>query len=145
MPWRSTSFIAEELGVTTRTVRKYCAELETRDGPKNSILYESQKAYRAILERRTDDDLDLQQERARLAKEQADKYEIENQLTKGIVVDGEETRENWQEVAAAVRAKLLSLPVKIARVSLAAESLQEIEQAARDEVYQALNELSEME
>lgn len=141
MSWKSISHIASEAGVSTRTVKKRCEGLTQQKGPKNSIVLDTRDAYRAIFEKRDSEDLDLQQERARLAKEQADKYELENELRRKKQLDADEVQEMMTECAAAVRAKLLPLPVKLARVAQAAESLQEIEQAVKTEIYAALNEL----
>ena len=49
MPWLSISYLAEITGVTTRTVRKRCEGLETRQGDKNATCYNSLEALPKIL------------------------------------------------------------------------------------------------
>lgn len=144
MTWESISRLAQLTGRTTRTVKTKCEGLATKAGDKNAILYESREALPAILFEGLTDGLDLQDERARLAKEQADKYELENAERRGELLNAVEVREKWVEIASSVRSKLLPLPVKIARVAVGSNDLREIESKVRTELYQALNELADL-
>jgi phage terminase Nu1 subunit (DNA packaging protein) len=56
--------------------------------------------------------LDLTAERARLAKAQADKTELEVAELRGELVSAQEVIEAWTQYIAAIRARLLALPSK---------------------------------
>ena len=86
--------------------------------------------------------LDLTSERARLARAQSEKVEMQNLEMRGELIPAGAVEAKWTEMAAAMRAKLLALPTRIASVALAATSLREVEDQARTEVFAALNELS---
>ena len=87
-------------------------------------------------------DLDLTAERARLARAQAIKVETENRMNDGELIPADVIEAKWTEMVAAMRAKLLALPTRIASVAMGASSLREVEDHARTEVFAALTELS---
>lgn len=86
--------------------------------------------------------LDATQERARRDKESADKLAMENERTRGELVAVEDVERVWTDIAAAIRAVLLALPVRIAQVALGAGSMREIENAARAEIHGAMHNLN---
>lgn len=86
--------------------------------------------------------LDLNAERARLAHHQADKTALEAAALKGELVRTLDVLEVWRAMAGAARAKLLSLPRKLAGVVIHAETPAEAEKALQAAVYEALDELS---
>lgn len=86
---------------------------------------------------------DLVAERARLAKEQADAQEMKNAQLRGeLLVRGEVTAA-VQGAFARVRAKLLSLPSKVAPLLIGMDSIADVTEHLRVGVYEALGELSE--
>ena len=86
--------------------------------------------------------LDLQQERAKLAKEQRKKTRLQNEELEGTLVNAEEVKETWIKYVASCRAKLLSLPTKAAPVVHILDTVQEVKDALKKEVHEALNELA---
>lgn len=89
-----------------------------------------------------DGDLDLTAERARKAKEEADRLEMENALRRRQLLDRADVDAAMSGAFARVRARLLNVPSKIAPV-VAPSAPAEAEAAIRDVLYEALRELSE--
>lgn len=87
--------------------------------------------------------LDLNAERARLAKEQADKTALENAARRGQMVDALVVVNEWTDQIAAARARLLSTPSKLAAQLVGIGDANVIAAAIRTEIYAALTELSE--
>ncbi|MCP5014130.1 MAG: hypothetical protein GY938_02460, partial [Ketobacter sp.] len=86
---------------------------------------------------------DLNVERARLTFHQANKAEIESHLLKGTVIDAVTVQLELTKMVAEIRSKMIALPVRIAQVAIAAQSLHEIQDACRREIYVALDELAD--
>src|SRR5262249_47996595 len=61
-----------------------------------------------------DSALDLDHERARLAKAQADKTEMENAIRRGEIADLQTIGEEWARLLTAFRARLLASASKLA-------------------------------
>ena len=85
---------------------------------------------------------DLNEERTRLTKAQADKAELELQEKEGSLVSSDQIKNLWSEYVANVKSKLLALPSKIGHLCQAAETYGEAEKIIKDGVYEALEELS---
>lgn len=140
MSWQPITHIAKEAGVCTKTVNAACEKLEKRrEGRK--ILIDTRDAYRAIFQKKTKESLDLNEERARLAAAQADKYELEVARTRKEQLTREEVESLLIDCASSVRAKLLALGPKLTRVAYGAESLAEVEREVNKQIDQALAEL----
>ena len=86
---------------------------------------------------------DYEAERARLTKAQADKTELEARELNGELVRVEEVSMLWAQSAGAMRARLLSLPSKVAPRARAAVSDEEAAALVEIEVLEALQELSD--
>lgn len=128
------------MGVTVVSFGQWKIEWDLKKG--NSVYYDIRKVIAFRLARDTKPKVDLTSERARLAKNQADKSEHELSILKGETIPIPEVGLHWQGMIMAMRAKLLSLPSKIAIVALEASSLTEIEEAATDLMYEALDEIN---
>lgn len=89
-----------------------------------------------------DGDLDLTAERARKAKEEADKLEMENALRRRQLLDRSDVDAAVAGAFARVRARLLNVPSKVAPM-VAPDAPAEAEAAIRDAIYEGLRELSE--
>jgi terminase small subunit / prophage DNA-packing protein len=87
-------------------------------------------------------DLDLGEERARLAKEQADAKEMENAKERGELVYIEDVAKKVEASLAKVRAKLLAIPTKVAAEATAAVSQNEVRTIIETAIIEALNELA---
>jgi phage terminase Nu1 subunit (DNA packaging protein) len=81
-------------------------------------------------------------ERTRLTKAQADKTELEVQELRGILVRVPSAAEHWRGMVARARAKLLSLPSRIAAAIAPPEKVAQCQDLAQGLVYEALAELA---
>lgn len=59
--------------------------------------------------------LDLNAEKARLAKEQADQIALKNAVTRGEVLDAEAVAQTWESIVADVRSAMLAVPGRLRR------------------------------
>lgn len=85
--------------------------------------------------------LDLTEERARLAKEQADSQEMKNSVQRGSLVQIDDVVDIVEEQFIALRAKLLGMPTKIAPLVFASSDLREAKSIFEEGVLEALDEL----
>jgi phage terminase Nu1 subunit (DNA packaging protein) len=85
---------------------------------------------------------ELEVERTRLTKAQADKTEMESAELAGVLVRVGEVAEYWARSSSAVRARLLSMPAKIGPRARVATNDQEAAAIVEAEVIEALQELS---
>jgi len=85
---------------------------------------------------------DLNIERARLTKAQADKTELEVKEIRGEVIRLPLIEQHWQSMVASMRAKLLSLPTKAAAQTATPEKLQQVTDILQALVYEALSEIA---
>ena len=88
-------------------------------------------------------ELDLSNERARLAKEQADAKEMENAVERGDLVYIEDVAKRFEDGLTKVRAKLLAIPSKVAPECHAAATVVEVQSLIDDSIREALNELGQ--
>ena len=86
-------------------------------------------------------ELDLQAERARLAKEQADSKEMENAIERGDLVYIESVAKQIEGQLTKVRTKLLAIPTKYAPELHATATAREIQLLLEQAITEALNEL----
>lgn len=91
------------------------------------------------------EELDLNAERARLAKEQADKTALENAVRRGQMVDALVVVNEWTDQIAAARSRLLATPTKLAPQLVGLQDANVVALAIRTEIYAALAELAEYE
>ena len=89
------------------------------------------------------DKLDLQQERAQLARTQREKAALQIEEMERHLVPMEEVSQLWQRMVSAMRARLLSIPSKTAPMVLTAEKQSEIMAILKEQVNEALEELRE--
>jgi phage terminase Nu1 subunit (DNA packaging protein) len=138
--------LAELTGIEYRTVARALKPLVPTPGKQRALLYESRDALPLLygeVKGKHKNDLELQQERARLARAQANVTEIQEAELRGQVVRAEVAIAHWQNLVSISRAKLLSMPAKIAHLVLGAATIGEAETIVRNEVEAALNELAD--
>ena len=85
--------------------------------------------------------LDLGEERARLAKEQADAKEMENDILRGDLVYIADVADVAEKQFAKVRSKLLSVPTKAAPEVAACATVKEVQALLEMAITEALNDL----
>ena len=132
------SQIAALFNVAPRTVREW----GEKGLPRNADgTYNGRECVAWYVAYVSGDDLDLNRERARLAKAQADKTEQENEVRRGELIPTEAVLQQWTDVLAAVRAKLLAMPSKLGPQLTNVSDAAIVAAAIKSVVYEALGEL----
>jgi len=88
---------------------------------------------------------ELTDERARLAKAQAERVEMENEVTKGNLIKIEDAQKEISSAVIACRARILSIPTTIAPFVITCETVAEVKSVIENACYEALNELSTLQ
>ncbi len=86
---------------------------------------------------------DLNDERTRLTKAQADRAELELQEKESELISTDLIKTIWSDYVANVRSKLLALPSKLGHLTQAAETYAEAEAIIKKSIYECLEELSD--
>lgn len=127
------------LGVTPRTLRDWADAPRNGDGsyPGPAIVkYWAERTFG------TGGAESHPTQRERLAAAQAEKVEAENRVRRGELVEIEQTAQGWDDIVLATRAKLLSLPTKLAPQLVRQSDPNAISRAIADEIDHALAELA---
>lgn len=136
--------IAEMFEKDRATLARALRSVPPDGGTEKRPLYRVATAVKALIayetkpdgRRGNGDEARLAAERARLAKEQADGAALKNAVTRGELVHLELAARGWRILLAAFRERCLAVPGKLAVFG------PEVETAARDEIYETLEELS---
>lgn len=86
--------------------------------------------------------ISLEVERAKLARAQTEKAELDAQARKGQLLAAEEVREAWTAIMTAVKSKLLAIPRALAPQLVNITDAAVIEARLRAKVHEALSELA---
>lgn len=84
---------------------------------------------------------DLSEERARLAKEQADGKEMENEVSRGELVHIKDVGKNLERSLTKVRNRLLAIPTDISQEVMTCDTVAEAQEVIERAILGALNEL----
>ena len=116
-----TAPLAGLLGVSTRRLNQLAEEgVAVRIAPGT---FDAAATIQAMMARASGKaagkavELDLDRERARLAKEQADGHELKNAKERGELVRAEDVVREWQGIIRTVRSAMLSVPSRCRRRS----------------------------
>lgn len=143
----SNAALARYTGLTERTIagKKGQGSLPVKDGKIDleAIIRLGMIAAAARQAGSESDDLDLNAERARKAKEEADRLEMQNAQLRGELLSRDDVDAAVIGAFARVRARMIGVPSKVAPLAAAMEGPAEIEAAVRKAIYEALRELSE--
>jgi phage terminase Nu1 subunit (DNA packaging protein) len=136
--------IAELTGKDQGTIRRGLEGVRFTEGQRGAHLYESRDVLPLIYAGPgyQEQDLDLTKERARLARAQADVTEMQKAEMEGRLIDTGIAISQWQGLVANSRARLLSMPSKIAHLVVGVTH-GEAQGIIASAVEEALNELSE--
>ena len=132
---------AEAFAVTPQALAKWAVSPVERRGRETLYFVPYVIAYREGRHSKNDK-LDLTHERARLAKSQADKTELEVEVLQGNLLPGEVVSRTWGDYVANCRARLISLP-STAAPRVIGTDMAEAETELRDLIYAALDELKD--
>jgi len=150
------SELAGLVGISQQAVAKFLAGAKVPRSGRGQIdakaflhaycahLREQAAGRAPLLEDEGDDGetFDLVKQRARLAKAQADRVEMDNALRRTQMVLAAAVTVGWQTIFVHVRAKMLSLPTKMAAMLAGLTTPAEILEKLTEAVHEALEELS---
>ena len=88
-------------------------------------------------------DTTIEQEKRRLAKAKADKFEFEYKIMEGKYLEEEIVFKYLTSMFSNIRSKLLSLPSKASKEIQAYDDLEQIEEILERHIYETLNELKD--
>lgn len=141
----SINALSVELAIDRRVLSRRLEGLvpvsETTVGKRKDRQYRLADVIAHLFDRQGEQ-LDLNQERARLAVLQQQKLELEIAELRGVLIRTEAVQDRWNELVAAVRAKMLALPSKIAVAVASPDRLQAAEDRASGLIHEALAELA---
>ena len=139
--------VAKHLGISQKMVADMVAMGQLEKKPRGQYdLDECRQQYISRLRetaagRAANGDLDLAEERARLAKEQADAKEMENAVARGELVYIEDVGGAIEKQFTKVRAKMLGIPTKVAPEAHACATVKEVQSIIELAITEALNDL----
>jgi phage terminase Nu1 subunit (DNA packaging protein) len=114
-----TKVMAHLLGVSVRRVNQMAAEeMAVKTAPGTFDAAATIQNYIAHITGKAgnrESALDLNAERARLAKEQADQIALKNTLARGEALDAEAVAREWESIIADVRSAMLAVPGRLRR------------------------------
>lgn len=144
--WVTQAQLSQDLEVSTTTVKDLTAKnVLTRINGKGYDLRQSRLDYishlREMAAGRYSGELNLQEERARLAKEQADAKEMENMIERGELVYIDHIVKRFEKQLIKCKTKLLAAPTKIAAEVHAAADVKEAKSIMEAAIEEALSEL----
>jgi len=140
----STRELAELCGLNVETIRLKVKDLPAKPGPKRANLYDSAVALRLIfLGDKDADTLDLGQERARLARHQANITAMQEDELRAELVRGGEVEAYWSQIIINAKLQLAGLARRIGHLVLGVPTLGEVESVIAAEVEATLNELAD--
>jgi len=106
---------------------------------------QSKPAIMACLEMGKKQEKTLEEEKIKLTSAQAEKVELEVEVLKGVLVPADEIEEHLNTIFGAFKARLLSIPTKAAPSVIGIINVLEIEEAIKEYIYEALEELKDYE
>ena len=132
--------LSKIFGKTERTIFRWKDEGMPRvDGKYDTAAVHEWLVQRAMDSRLSETAdgkiLDLNAERARHSKEQADKLEMENAVRRGLLMDANHTAGLWSKIAVAAKTRLLAIPSKAAPL-LVGKKVAEIKDVLETHVYE---------
>ena len=125
-----------------RTVKARLSTLTPQNGPKGAHLYDLKDALPLLVAKSSDGDYDLEQERARLAHHQANNEALKELVMKKALIPADEVKAGWITLVTRFKAKMLSIPSKMAHQVAQTSDHHEIEQLLRVGINEALTELA---
>ena len=105
-------------------------------------FYESGEALKAIYTGQAQEELNLQEERAKLAKAQTEKTQCETEKLKQNLVNAEDVVSEWSKYINNTRSKLLLLPTKMSKDLKGISETKDIERILEDAIFECLTGLS---
>jgi len=133
--------VSKHLGISLTTVsnwtRQGCPHVISIDGRKLYILADV-FTWRLSSGKQSN----LETERARLAKEQADKLEMENAVSRGELANPEDFILENMRIIGACRGKILAIPMRLSPQVVGCSNLAEVKDILERGVCECLDELA---
>lgn len=126
-----------------RKIKELLVDLEPEQKTGREFLYDAYKAVPLLFESRNGGNLDLSNERAKLANAQTEKTIIETEKLKEKYVLLEDLQREWETAVLNARAKLLLLPKKMSSDLKGLTDTAVIEERLEEYIYNALTDLSQ--
>jgi len=143
--WVTQAALAEDLEVSLTTIRDMTQKNILNRTTNGYDLRQARLDYishlREMAAGRYSGELNLQEERARLAKEQADAKEMENMIERGELVYIDHIVKRFEKQLIKCKTKLLAAPTKIAAEVHAAADVKEAKSIMEAAIEEALSEL----
>jgi len=137
---------AEVMGVSTQAIGLWNMEQQKKKGATgNRVYYDIREVVRLRLKEaanRSGNAPDIQRDKSRLVKIQADKADLEYKKMKGELIHADTVTEHWETLFLAFRSKILAIPTRAATVALNATSIPDVEEKLEAFLIEALEELS---
>ena len=142
--------IAKLLDLTPRRVQQLSAEgvIPKAERGRYELVPAIQGYIRYLKERSIKADTsgdDYNAHRTRLTKARADLAEMEKEQIREQLIPAGDVERAWIDVSQNMRQKLLAFPQRVAPEVYAAEKLIEVKSILKDNIYDALKEISEVE
>lgn len=143
----SISQLQDLTGAAYKTIKERLKDLKPAYADGQADYYDSREALALIYQARSGQkaNTDLSEERAKLAKSQREKYELQNARLRGELIPIEVVESEWADMLLAFRAKIMSISNKTAPIISGMESIAEIEETLKKYHMEALNELAEFD
>ena len=153
----NTNLVACMLGVTTKTIARWLKLKEDplpvaiKGGKGQAHQFDIATVHQWGIRQYTKganpngEVYDYLHERARLTHLQADKAELENQVTRGELIPAPVVGAVWTQVILNARARILAMPTRIAHAVVAVDTVPEAHEIVRSACYEALTELANNE
>ncbi|MBW2053498.1 MAG: DUF1441 family protein [Deltaproteobacteria bacterium] len=140
----SINQLMEISGMSYRTIKKRLEGLSPERKEGRAYLYESTKVLPILFNwKPAKRDLVLNEERARLAKEQADAQELKNAQLRGQLIPAADVAEAWSKIVVAVKQHVLALPSRLAQMLETVETRAGKQAIMEAEVKKALEALAD--
>ncbi|MGG1442105.1 hypothetical protein ABE354_08600 [Brevibacillus laterosporus] len=143
----TTKQLSEMLDLSARRIQQLAEEgIFVREKRGRYKAIESMKNYISFIQEKDSDgesEVDYYEEKALHERAKREKAEIEVALLKGQMHKSQDVAAVMNDMVASCRAKLLSLPTKIAPSLLGKEDVAHVRELISKEIREALNELSE--
>lgn len=147
----SSTVLSDLFGLTTRRIRMLADEgiikktsrgrYNLQENIKNYIVYI--KANQDLKDKNSnDDELDPDKERALLTRRQREKLDIEIAEMRGKMHSSNDVERVMNDMLANFKAKLISMPTKIAPILISRNDISEIQELLQVEFFEVLQELS---
>jgi len=143
-------FISKLLDLTPRRVQQLSAEgvIPKAERGRYELVPAIQGYIRYLKERSIKADTsgdDYNAHRTRLTKARADLAEMEKEQIREQLIPAGDVERAWIDVSQNMRQKLLAFPQRVAPEVYAAEKLIEVKSILKDNIYDALKEISEVQ